>query len=91
MGGKGRLLLVGLVGNGQFGAAFSAAAGQDLTAVLSAHAAAETVLVYATTLGGLKRSFHGFVVAGRAANRPEDSLRGAKVRNVAQSDNSAGI
>ena len=68
------LLLVGLVGDGQLMTAFGTTAGEELTAVLRRHFAAETVLVKTTALGGLKRSFHRSSSFGAAAaGRPEGS------------------
>jgi hypothetical protein len=57
--GKGKLFFVRIVAYGKLITTFGATTGQELTAVLRAHAATKSVLVYTTALGGLERSFHG--------------------------------
>ena len=53
------MLLAGdMVGNGEGGAAFGAATGEYLAAVFGGHSFAESVLVDATAIRGLKCSFH---------------------------------
>ena len=52
------LFSVVLVGNGQLLAALCAAGSQHATTILRCHALAETMLVHAATVVGLKCSFH---------------------------------
>jgi len=56
------LLSVVLVRYGQLFAALCTARSQDATAILSGHALAETMLVYAATIVRLKCSFHCFIL-----------------------------
>ena len=53
-----RLLAMMLIGYGQLLAALGAARSQHAASVLSGHALAETMLVHAATIVGLKCSFH---------------------------------
>lgn len=49
-----------LVADGKFPAAFFAAAGKNLAAILAAHAFTESVLVLPLAVAGLKRSLHDY-------------------------------
>lgn len=79
---QGVLLGVRLVAYGQFGAAFGAAASQNFTAVLRAHAATETVLVYTTALGWLERSFHCSLFWDRAVEPTGRFVKGRKDKGL---------
>ena len=56
-----KFLSVVLVGNGQLLATLGAASSQDATAILGGHALAETMLVHAAAIVGLKCSFHRYI------------------------------
>ena len=89
--GRAVLLLVGLVGNRELSTAFGAAAGDQLAAALRAHAAAETMFVYTTTLGGLERSFHYSLVWEGTAEPTGRFVKGRKGKDmyaVMQNDSS---
>lgn len=80
--GRAVLLLVGFVRNGKLETAFCAAAGDQLTAILRAHAATETMLVYTTALGGLERSFHYSLVWEGTAEPTGRFVKGRKGKDM---------
>ena len=51
-----------MVGNGKRSATFSATACENFAAVLCGHSLAEAMLVDSSAVGGLKSSFHLFVI-----------------------------
>lgn len=52
------LLATDAIGNSERSATFSATASENFATIFSSHSLAETVLVDAATVRGLKRSFH---------------------------------